>query len=155
MPTIRISYLTWLQRLVTWDGLLPVMLLAVPLVFRRLLPEANDNFRMAFSVSILMIAFWVRLGTALPLVANNRGTERLKKWQYIALAVALYALMMFESFAFAYLSAWQEEGISVDQWITLGFLWTSYFALMTFTLFPGSEPRLGPIVFAGAKKLKA
>lgn len=57
-----IDYFKWLVHLITWDGLVPIILFAVPILMRRFGPQNNDRAIVLAIVLALIVGIFLRFG---------------------------------------------------------------------------------------------
>jgi hypothetical protein len=155
----RVNYAEWFWRVASWDGILPLLMLAVSPVIRMTLPRLDDRFVMGFNVSLMVIAFFIRLATAAIFIASNRCSDRLRHWQQLSLVFGLYGLMFFECFYFAAtlhgVSNGNRFSNSIGDWIAISFpFWAIYLPCLTFAMYPGCESVLGNPVTVDLRKAK-
>ncbi|MGZ9126084.1 MAG: hypothetical protein ACXW48_23875 [Candidatus Binatia bacterium] len=97
MDTGHIDFAGWLFRFLTWDGLLPVVILLVPTIIEALLRNRRGPIELA-AVALPIAAMLFRYAVGRRHIAHNNCGRRVKQFQYLALCFALFVLVVIDAF---------------------------------------------------------
>src|ERR1700722_18719106 len=92
MAERRLNLRSWIYRVLTWDALLPVVFLLIPVVIAQKNP---NNFRAleVAAVCLPLIAFLIRAKVGRDHIASNQCQDWLKEIQYFVFFVGILCLM--------------------------------------------------------------
>lgn len=90
-----IDFAGWLIRLVTWDGVLPVLILFAPSIVERLIPN-RGAIEIAAVVLPIAFFFW-RIATGCRHIDANNCSPAFQKFQVWALVLAVFMLVFFDA----------------------------------------------------------
>lgn len=131
------TYLRWLLRIVTWDGLLPCCVIAVTLVVKLMFPHVRGALEMT-AIVLPISAFLLRAAVGSRQIAANQHGQILRISQYTAFGIALLLLVLIDCVLI--LSQIMPAGAlwaAKQDRVVWAVLFSLYIGLMTFALFPG------------------
>jgi hypothetical protein len=131
-----VNVLRWILLLVTWDGVLPVLLAATPTLIRSLWP-GNMLVRDFAVVTVVIVALGVRVVVGLKHIRNNYCGPWTQLCQKITLSVMAFFLVVLDCLLMTI-----PIGRNMPQGDQI-FLATSaviYLSCMAFVLYPGAKP---------------
>ena len=122
-------YAQWVKRMVTWDGILPVVVVGIVPLLKVAFPR-NHEVASLFTVAVPILAFFVRLAIG----SSYFETHPHRGWQGVVFFLAIFYLVMFD----ALMIAMRLDGnLSViDYWCGFLFFYTPYLAMMALAFFP-------------------
>ncbi len=91
----RIDYLTWAQRIVGWDALLPLVISAVAFAIATLQQQPADILAL---VGLPVAAFLLRLAVGCRQINDNNVRDYFRLLQFCALLLAIFALVIVDFF---------------------------------------------------------
>lgn len=145
--TGHIDFAGWLFRFITWDGLLPVVILVVPTIIEALLPNRRGAIELA-AVTLPIAALLFRFAVGRRHISSNNCGRRVRQFQYLALGVGLLVLVLID--AIMILSHVMPKGeLFADKRdrFVCAVIFSLYLFLMAIAMYPGRTKPL-PEVFA-------
>ncbi len=122
-------YAEWGWAVFCWDGIMPAVIVIVPLVARLLFPR-NDAVSVVINVFLPIFAFFIRLA-----VGNQRFARgELYGWQSLLFLIAVFFLIFLDTMLILFQS--QRGGIRPPDWTLLGLLYLGYLTAMAVAFFP-------------------
>jgi hypothetical protein len=92
----RINYLFWLWRVITWDTLIPALVMLVPVAIETLFPRPDTPLLIA-AAAIPPIALFFRMIAGGRQINLNYCSARVRLLQGIALGLGLMPILVLES----------------------------------------------------------
>ena len=137
MTIQRVNYLSWLLKLVSFDGVRPVVVLLMPTVVDQLFP--NRRGAMEFTaVTVPIFAFFIRFFVAKRHIFSNQCTGLVRGLQLIALCLAILVLLLIDSLMIlAHGMAKRAMFATNTDLVVWAVLIALYFTCMAFAMFPG------------------
>lgn len=134
-----VDYFGWLIGLVSWDGILPVCVLAIPQVALSL--GANRSTTEVLAVTMPLLAFFVRIPLGFRHIAANHCGPIMRCCQFVVLFLAAIYLVCIDALMLLSMEMnngrlWANQGDVV----ALVLLLSVYFTAMLFALYPGRSP---------------
>jgi hypothetical protein len=122
-------YQLWLERLLVWDGLLPLGVMSLAGAMAAAVPGRNELVDI-FCTLLPITAFLLRIAIG----SWNMRTWRAWLVQRVFFVVGVLLLLALD---ICYLFLVQQRGnIDPDGWITLGLMYAAYLSFMAVALFP-------------------
>lgn len=138
MLEYRTHYRHWLLTLVTWDGLLPVLVLVTPAVVSFFFPNQREA-REAVGILLPIVAFLVRFCIGLRHIKTNHCNEWLRRLQVVALILGLFQLVMIDSLVLLAHEMPIANFKDPAEFIVWGVIITIYLIPMAIALYPGRK----------------
>lgn len=137
----RVNYAKWIWRVVTWDGVVPLVMFGLPHVMRAALPNLDHARATEFFILPPSIALLVRLVVGYFYTTTNNCPTWLKSAQQLSLVVGIVMLALSDFFMAASVVnvGNPDENSGHLFWMSL-FVLAMAFPLMIFVLYPGREP---------------
>ena len=139
----RIDYRTWMVRLVTWDGVLPLVLGLAPFAVSVVIPSCRGAIEVT-AVGLRVAAFLIRLVVGLRFIRTNQCSEKTREFQGIALVLGMFLLVYFD--AVSILAHVIPSGALFATWLDffkfMALFNAVYLGLMAVALYPGRIWRL-------------
>jgi hypothetical protein len=139
----RIDYWTWFVRLMTWDGVLPLVLGLVPLAVGVAIPNCRGAMETT-AVALPVAAFLMRSWAGLWFIRTNNCCAKTREFQGVAFAIALFLLLFFD--AISILAHVMPSGAVFATWlgffVFMALFQAMYLGLMAIALYPGRVWRL-------------
>lgn len=92
-----VNYSKWFLRLLTWDGIVPAIMLALPGFARRFGPQNNDRFLVMLVVAALIAGILLRFSFGMRHINANHCGPVVKQVQRIGLCLMIFMLMLVET----------------------------------------------------------
>ena len=92
-----VDYSKWILRLLTWDGLAPVMMLSLPFLIRRFGPANNDRFLVMSIVAALIAGILLRFSFGMRHIRANYCRAGVKRFQQAGLLAMIAVLVLVET----------------------------------------------------------
>lgn len=131
-----IDYFSWLVRLITWDGIVPIIMLSVPMLVRRFGPQNNDGASLIAVVFALIVGIFLRFSFGMRHIKENYCSTIVKCLQRIVLLVMICVLVVFESF----LAVVPRGPVRPEDLMFIGGFGAIYLLVMSSVLYPGRRP---------------
>jgi hypothetical protein len=142
MTVRRVNYVTWLLKLVAWDGVLPVAVLLMPTVVETLFPNRRGVMEVA-AVTVPILVFFIRFFVAKRHIFSNQCTGLVRGIQLVALCVAILVLLLIDSFIILAHEMPKGAMFATDtDLLVWAVLIAVYVTCMAFAMFPGSTEEL-------------
>ena len=130
----RIDYGYWIFRIITWDALLPALVILSPNVIKRCFP-GNRGILEITAITLPVGLFLVRAAIGKRQIELNRCSARFRSWQFVAFFVGILPLVMIDCLMI--LSHLMPNGIvflpPLGWVVVLGI----YLTAMTIAMYPG------------------
>jgi hypothetical protein len=144
MTVRRIDYGTWLLKFVAWDGVLPAVVLLVPIVVEVLFPNCRDAMAIT-AVALPIAVFLFRFFVAKRHICSNRCSALVRRVQLVALCVAIFVLLLIDSLMIVAREAPKGALFQTEtDVVTWAALIVIYLLCMAFAMFPGPANELPP-----------
>ena len=136
----------WLLRMLAWDGILPVTILAIPFIIRLAFPQMPDVI-VVVAVALPIAAFFLRLYAGCCYIAANHCGQFLRRIQSVSLMTGIFALMLLDALVIS-LQGMPGDPLWRDpaELTIFGGIYAFYIVCMAITLYPG-KPDADPIGF--------
>jgi len=138
----RINYRAWFWRVLAWDGLLPLVVLAAPYVIKTLVPDREEPLMLAVILTAIGV-FLLRWVVGAKHIAGNCCGPSTRQVQYFCFFAGLVVMLMIDAFALA-LHDMLQPGEFIGLAIVLSIPFSIYLTLMTIAMYPGREPSPPP-----------
>ncbi|MDB5388670.1 MAG: hypothetical protein JWM11_4316 [Planctomycetaceae bacterium] len=92
----EMTVLTWLMRLIAWDGLLPAFVWISPVIISTIFPN-NRGLIEAAAMFIPIIAFFVRFRVGRHCISSNRCGSAVRVLQYIVFFMGILLLALIDA----------------------------------------------------------
>ena len=138
MACYRISFRSWLLRVVAWDGVLPLVLLGLPHGIHFLFPEAAGAIEI-LGVLLPIAAFFTRLVVGFRHIRENHCPALLQQLQYVVLFLGILGLVMFDAVMILQLNLPQGAMQPGDLLVLFGIVFAIYLPCMILAMYPGRE----------------
>lgn len=129
----KVDYWLWFYRLISWDSLLPVVIVSIPMVLRVLFPNRRGIVEI-IGVVLPIIAFFIRYTTGVKHIQSNSCPVWMQRMQYCVFCISIFVLVLFDSFVIL-LNAIQN--FSEEDELVLAVFTVIYFSLMALAMYPG------------------
>ena len=138
----RINCTKWIWRVVTWDGVLPLVMFGLPYLIHWLLPnlDVNQELPVKIGIGVICVTGAIRTWVVYLYIHSNACSQLVRKRQELAMVFGLTMLSGFDWFM-AHLVL-NGRMLAPEEQI-LGFcavLYVMSLSLMIFALYPGREP---------------
>lgn len=135
-PTPQLNYVTWVMRLIAWDGALPLAALFLPMALERLLPNRPELGLL--EVAVLIAVFFLRVRAGCKHIDTNHCGDSMRLAQVMVLLCAVFLLIFIDTMlifipAVGLPNVWTE-------WLVLTIPFAIYLTAMAFVMYPGREP---------------
>jgi hypothetical protein len=137
--------MNWFLRVLTWDGLLPAAVWAVPAILMNVLPN-GEPIVLLLGVLLPIVALLVRFYVGRAMIAANRCGPVFRKLQVACLGVGLFILMCLDSLLIT-LFTLQLDGADrpEDDWrvqlVIFAMFYGPYLAFLAVAMYPGRTAR--------------
>jgi hypothetical protein len=122
---------TWLLRLLTWDGILPICILALPPLLEWLFP--NNNLVGIIYVAVAITAFFIRLAIGARHIETNNCPVFVQHFQFGLFFLAIVELLFLDALMMA-VPMWR---LGNGDLLVLAVLLGIYLTLMAAAMYPG------------------
>lgn len=130
----------WLQRVLGWDGIMPLSIVLLPFGIRALLPN-NDDAICIVAIVVPIVAFLIRYTIGRRNIASNQVGPIIHRCQYIVFTLAILLLLLMDVVIILLQLAPQVPRLDV---IILGAVYGVYLLAMSFAMYPGNVEASGP-----------
>jgi hypothetical protein len=138
----RLDLLSWLLRVIAWDGLLPVAVVLTPTIIELLFPHNRGLIEPAF-LWLPIAAFGTRYVVGKRHIMSNACTPTLKHMQFLAFVLGICALFFIETWLILLrLMPWAVVFEGGDKTV-MGILVMIYLTAMVIAMYPGLSKREG------------
>lgn len=146
----HIDCASWLRRVVTWDGLLPVVISLVPSVIEFLFPNGRGAIEIT-AVVLPIAGVLLRFQAGMHHISSNRCSSLVRGVQVAVFMVGILPLVLFDCFMI--LSHVMPAGgpMPAEDVIGWSLLLTIYFGAMVIAMYPGrliDNPYRAPLELA-------
>jgi hypothetical protein len=131
---------TWLFRLLTWDGILPICILLIPSLVEWLNPNGNVNG--IIYVAIAIAAFFIRAEVGGRHIESNNCSETVRRIQAGLFFLAIFILAFLDAFVMAV----PVGALGQEDYAILAILLAVYFTLMALAMYPGGPKDLPEVI---------
>ena len=139
----RLNWSGWLLRVLTCDGVLPVVLLATSVTLSRLSLGQGELY-LILSAGIPVSAFMVRFFMGQRAIEHNHCSALTRRFQLIVLVLGLIVIALMDCLLIVLSMLPPPNGNKAEKYLILflGFAiaYLAYLACMTFAMYPGREP---------------
>ncbi len=132
-----VDYRRWLWRVVSWDTLLPALIVLIPTVIEALFPKSPDLIVMLAAL-LPMITFLIRFRAGKRQIAMNRCSLLVRRFQFFVFCIGIVALIFVDCLLIAS-QAMPAGALFADasDWMNWAILIGIYFGSMTVAMYPG------------------
>lgn len=139
--------LSWVLRVITWDGALPAFIWAFFHVLTALAPNWDDEIAV-FGVLFLIVAFFLRMYAGACFIAANGRSAFVQNVQYLVFCFGLFVLTIIDGLMIAGLTSPKvAQAPGDDDTVIWTVLLSLYLVPMAIAMYPGRaesrEPRAG------------
>jgi hypothetical protein len=137
MVAERLNLRVWLQRVLGWDGLLPLANAFVAATIRFVIPK-HEQLAVAVVTGLPLATLFLRAHMGNRHINSNHCSEAVRVFQHWVLAVGI--LLLFFVDVLLITQALLPQGLALlknDDWISLGCVFAAYLILMTLAMYPG------------------
>lgn len=92
----QIDFVGWLVRLITWDGVMPVCVIAAPFIIESVLPNRRGAIEIA-AVALPIVGFLVRILVGASHIRGNCCGQWLRRIQFCMLWFAVFVLVFVDA----------------------------------------------------------
>jgi len=129
---------SWLIRLITWDGVLPVTVWLVPFLIRSVIP--NNRAAIEYTALFLpIVAFVVRFQVGRRYISSNDCGAVLRCFQVTVFCFGIILLVLIDFFVMLSHVMPKEVASSMEALIVWAVSYGIYLAAMAFAMYPGSS----------------
>ena len=130
--------MNWLARLLAWDGVLPLVVWAIPAILNAALPQ-NDKLAVLVAVLLPSVALLVRFYVGYGMIEANRCSPKFRRVQQTCLWIGLVILMLLDSLLITLLSLnLQGPGIPLGAIVVIFLIfYLPYLAFLAIAMYPG------------------
>ncbi len=126
---------TWLARLITYDGLLPLMVWLTPWLVALLFPERRGLIEI-LAITLPVVGCLIRFSLGRRLIAGNLCSVLIRRCQFAVLALGLVLLAIVDC-VIVLLCVMPRNVFAPADWLILLGLWSVYFLFMAGAMYPG------------------
>lgn len=128
----------WLARLLAWDGVLPLVVWAIPAILNLALPQ-NDKLAVMLAVSLPCVALIVRFYVGYGMIEANHCSPKFRRVQQTCLWIGLVILMLLDSLLITLLSLnLQGPGNPIGAIVVIFLIfYLPYLAFLAVAMYPG------------------
>jgi hypothetical protein len=138
MAGTRINYISWLLRVVAWDGILPLVVWVAPYVLKVIVPNREEPRMLAVILTAICV-FLLRWVMGVRHIEANRCSPAARQIQYFCFFAGLVVMLLTDAFALAMHDMLQPVDM-IGMLIVLSLPFSIYLTLMTAAMYPGREP---------------
>lgn len=135
---------TWLLRVFTWDGVLPVCLITIPSILHWALPN-NRGIIEITAVALPIVAFFVRATVGHRHIASNNCSSVFRSVQYRVFYLAIFVFVLVDCFLILTQIMPRVPANNDDNLISVAVIGT-YFLLMGVAMYPGQSKPLPEVL---------
>jgi len=133
--------MNWLARLLAWDGVLPLIVWAVPAILNFALPQ-NDKLAVTVSIVLPIGALLVRFYVGYHMIEANHCSPGFRHVQQACLWIGLFILMCLDSLLITLLSLnlqgpGNAHGDILAVIVIFVILYVPYLGFLTIAMYPG------------------
>jgi hypothetical protein len=137
LTELRLDVKSWLLRLFTWDGVLPVCIVLIPSVIGLIIPNRRGAIEMS-SVIVPIAAFLIRFRAGKRHIESNNCGEIMKIFQLCVFSIAILALVLVDAFIMlSHVMPRRGKFVTIDDLLALLIPIAFYLSLMAFAMYPG------------------
>ena len=129
----NVDYSKWFIRLLSWDGVVPLMMLSLPMLVRRFGPPNNDVFLVPAVVGALIFGILFRFSFGMRHIRLNHCSERMKLIQRVGLWTMIAVLVLVETV----MCVIPPARLKQEDVFFLAFVGAIYLIVMACVLYPG------------------
>ncbi len=136
------SLISWMLRLITWDGLLPAFVWLIPFFAEMLFPNTPSVIEL-IGVGVPIAAFLIRLYVGQRFISSNHCGTVMRTFQLGVFFIGILVLVCIDSMMILAQSGpgGVQMATRTDLIVFLS-LFTFYFLSMAFSMYPGYEKSL-------------
>lgn len=144
--------MNWFLRVLTWDGLLPAVVWAVPVLLMSVLPD-GELLVLTLGVILPIVALIVRFYVGHAMIVRNRCGPWFRKLQVVCLGLGLFVLMCLDSLLITLFTLQLDGGNNPeDDWrvqlVIFAMFYLPYLILLAVAMYPGRTVRPVSVVAA-------
>lgn len=131
--------LSWIMRLITWDGLLPALVWLSPYVIGAIIPNHEKAIEAA-AILIPILALLVRFYIGTQYIFSNHCSRWFRKLQVVLFCVGLMLLLLIDSLMIlSSILPKMPAGhpVHVKEIVLIGGFFATYLILMIIAMYPG------------------
>jgi len=139
--------LTWLLRVLTWDGLLPVVVWAIPLIVAKSALPISEPAIVLLASLLPIAALIVRFFVGHRMIQANACGTGFRRVQVTCLCVGLFVLMLLDCLLITLFSLefGGGPGVPEEEWLAqvviIAIFYLPYLALLSVAMYPGRAPQ--------------
>lgn len=135
----RIDFGSWLRRIVTWDGLLPIVMWLAPWGIEAVLPNRRGAIEIA-AVVLPIVAVFLRFHAGMRQITSNRCAKFVRGVQIAVFVIGILPLVLFDCFMM--LAHLMPAGgpMPAEDVIVWSVFLLIYLTAMTIAMYPGRLP---------------
>ncbi len=133
----------WFGRLLAWDGVLPAVVWAIPVVVQFFVRD-HDGLCMMLSIGLPIVALLVRYHVGYSIIEENHCSPWFRKVQVVCLCVGLFILMCLDSLLMLLLSLNLKGNPESEAGVLIGIFvmfYIPYLAFLAVAMYPGEGDR--------------
>ncbi|HET6425152.1 MAG TPA: hypothetical protein VFG20_15805 [Planctomycetaceae bacterium] len=138
--------MSWLARLLAWDGVLPLFVWTIPAVLDRVVPHERAMVMLS-AILLPVAAVVIRFYVGKAMIDTNRCTPRFRIVQLTCLCIGLLVLMCLDSLLITLFSL-DLPGDPLDELVAalgvFAILYTPYLAFLAVAMYPGANAETEP-----------
>lgn len=96
MKVGRVDFSAWFVRLITWDGVVPIVMALAPSAVGLLIPNHRGLVEMT-AAALPIAAFFMRFCVGFRLIQTNNCAAEFRRFQVVVLVLAMFLLLFFDS----------------------------------------------------------
>ena len=132
----RVDHAKWFIHLLTWDGVVPVVMWSLPFLVRRFGPPNNDRFFVFAVVGGLIFGVLLRYAFGMRHIRTNYFSSRVKSLQRIGL-LAMIALLVWFECLLCVMPPIPPAGLKAPEMMFFTAMFSGYLLFMACVLYPG------------------
>lgn len=132
----RVDYAKWFIHLLTWDGVVPVVMWSLPFLVRHFGPPNNDRAFVFAVVGGLIAGILLRYTFGMRHIRANYCSIRVKAFQQAGLFAMIALLVLVESLL-CVMPPIPEGGLKTPDVLFFSAMFTVYLLVMACVLYPG------------------
>lgn len=132
----RVDYARWFIHLLTWDGVVPIVMWSLPFLMRRFGPPNNDQAFVFAVVGGLIVGILLRYAFGMRHIRSNYCSVRVKSLQRAGLFAMIGLLVLIETLL-CFMPPIPPGGLNMPDLIFFSVVFTGYLLVMATILYPG------------------
>lgn len=133
--------MNWLGRLLAWDGVLPVVVCAIPTLVNIFVPD-SEMICLTLSIILPIAALLIRFYVGHAMIATNGCSPGFRKVQVVCLCVGLFILMCLDSLLMVILSLnlpGNPDGEPAAVAVIFVIFYVPYLVFLAVAMYPGNH----------------